>query len=104
MNESIEAAIKAGILTLDEIESRLSACDLVEVDRNNEESLQATFKANIYLFNVHRTLGELWLSSPKTGAYHFRYKEGTWQTAKGLTLTSVLHEELGFVLEFKAVE
>jgi frataxin-like iron-binding protein CyaY len=95
--------VEAGILTLDQIESRLSECAL-EVDRNGEDSLQITFESNVYLLNVHRTLGELWLSSAKSGAHHFNHKEGEWQTARGLTLKSVLNEELGAVLGCKILD
>ncbi len=50
-----------------------------------------------YVLNKHAPLKQLWLSSPKSGAWHFAYDEAKreWRSTRGPeTLTLVLAREL----------
>lgn len=50
-----------------------------------------------YLLNQHNPTQQLWLSSPKTGGWHFVWNEaqGQWlDTKKQHPLIELLHEEL----------
>jgi frataxin len=51
-----------------------------------------------YVLNKHGPLKQLWLSSPKSGAWHFAYDEAKreWRSTRGPeTLPQVLARELG---------
>ena len=51
-----------------------------------------------YVLNKHGPLKQLWLSSPKTGAWHFAYDEAKreWRSTRGPeTLPKLLASELG---------
>jgi frataxin len=50
-----------------------------------------------YVLNLHRPMRELWLSSPKSGAWHFRLSQGVWLcTRTGREMQGILADELGF--------
>ena len=55
-----------------------------------------------YVLNKHAPMRQLWLASPKSGAWHFAYDEGAriWRSTRGSdTLDEVLARELGITLE-----
>ncbi|MBY0282145.1 MAG: iron donor protein CyaY [Alphaproteobacteria bacterium] len=58
-----------------------------------------------YLINFHGITNQLWLSSPFSGAHHFDYKEGDWQSTRmDINLSTILKTEfqnqLGYRLDF----
>ncbi|CAA7622752.1 Protein implicated in iron transport [Candidatus Terasakiella magnetica] len=42
-----------------------------------------------YVINKHAPNREIWLSSPKSGAHHFRYAEGAWISTRDATISLV---------------
>ena len=54
-----------------------------------------------FVINKHGPNREVWLSSPRSGAWHFAWDEGavTWRSTRGLeTLVEVLERDLGQAL------
>ncbi|WP_164503801.1 frataxin domain-containing protein [Rickettsiales endosymbiont of Stachyamoeba lipophora] len=49
-----------------------------------------------YVINVHEVMQELWVSSPKTGAHHFKFDiiQQQWITAKNKELRELFTTEL----------
>ncbi|MDO8608606.1 MAG: iron donor protein CyaY [Phaeospirillum sp.] len=53
-----------------------------------------------YVINKHTANREIWLSSPKSGAYHFAHRDGAWLSTRDATvaLVPLLSAELGVAL------
>lgn len=86
---------------------------LAEVELNHlaerleaaSDALEIDFEAGIvtvelesggqYLINRHAVNREIWLSSPVSGAWHFRAADGLWRSTRGTeTLRALLAAEL----------
>lgn len=78
--EAIESADDAGVLEIDYMDGVLN----IETD-----------DGAMWVVNRHRGSGQVWLSSPVSGAWHFDYDEasGQWGT-KGQELEALLLGEL----------
>lgn len=52
-----------------------------------------------YLFNRHAPLQQLWLSSPRSGAWHFTHAGAGWVSTRGdkKSLYDILNAELGLM-------
>jgi frataxin len=48
---------------------------------------------SVFVINKHEPTQELWLSSPLSGAHHFKYIETSWQSKAG-EFFAILYEEL----------
>lgn len=49
-----------------------------------------------YILNKHAPNREIWLSSPRSGAWHFAWDGQVWRSTRGAeTLEAVLSDELG---------
>lgn len=83
--------LNSAIALLDLIEEHIKPG--VELDRPNEQTLQLQLGDEVYLLNVYESLEQLWLSSSKSGAHHFIYRGGTWQTSRGILLSDLLKTE-----------
>ena len=51
-----------------------------------------------YVINIHNIMQQIWLSSPKSGPYHFNLQNDNWITSKNINLRNILAEELGVKL------
>lgn len=53
-----------------------------------------------FVLNKHAPNRQLWLSSPKSGAWHFAWNEAAWVSTrdKAVSLTEVLARDLGVAL------
>lgn len=61
------------------------------------ESLRISLPQGLLLLNYHGTMDQIWLSSPQTGAHHFRWNGEEWiSTREDTTLISQLERELSF--------
>jgi iron donor protein CyaY len=48
-----------------------------------EDSLMVNLsERHQYLINKHGVTHQIWVSSPFTGAHHFKYKEGSWVSTR----------------------
>ncbi|MBS0521638.1 MAG: iron donor protein CyaY [Proteobacteria bacterium] len=57
-----------------------------------------------WIVNKHAPTGQIWLSSPKSGARHYAYEAGSglWRdTRGGADLLATLSAELGVALEWR---
>ncbi|TAN56624.1 MAG: iron donor protein CyaY [Magnetospirillum sp.] len=50
-----------------------------------------------YVINKHTPNREIWVSSPKSGAYHFAHRDGAWVSTRdaAVVLAPLLSAELG---------
>ena len=72
LGDTIDVDLQSGILTL-------------ELDAGGQ-----------YIINKHAPTRQIWMSSPKSGATHYAYVDGTWKnTRDGQLLNTVLEAELG---------
>jgi iron donor protein CyaY len=51
-------------------------------------------KSGEYILNKHTAAREIWLASPVSGPYHFRFDEGRWVNKAGVELVALLSREL----------
>ncbi|OAN54048.1 iron donor protein CyaY [Paramagnetospirillum marisnigri] len=53
-----------------------------------------------YVINKHAPNREIWLSSPKSGAFHFAQRDGDWVSTRdaSVSLVALLTRELGIAL------
>lgn len=60
-----------------------------------EDSLTVNLQGEIqYLFNKHSITQQIWVSSPFTGAHHFKQRQGIWvNTRSGEPLEHFLQNE-----------
>src|SRR5580698_9625193 len=60
--------------------------------------------AGTWVINKHAPTRQIWLSSPKSGARHYAFDQGSglWRDTRGPgDLLSTLSDELGVVLEWR---
>ncbi len=90
--------------TLEGLHAHFERCfgDEAEIDLE-EGVLRVEFEdKGIYLLNRHAPLSQIWLSSPKSGAWHFALetfadsKEIDWRSTRGekISLYALLNQEL----------
>jgi len=58
-----------------------------------------------YLINFHGVTNQLWISSPFSGAHHFDYKDGSWQSTRmdinlNMLLKTEFKNQLGYNVDF----
>jgi CyaY protein len=80
--------------TLNELLEKLEENDIdAECDGH---SLSFEINERCYLLNYHGVAGQIWLSSPVTGAHHFRLEKKGWVSIRNNDhLVSLLEKELG---------
>ncbi len=78
---------------VDQVEQNLPDYD---VDLEDGQLTIAAPDGGQYLFTRHQPTQQLWLSSPKSGAWHFAFINGQWEATRDpKALDHLLHEELG---------
>ncbi|MFV0432148.1 MAG: iron donor protein CyaY [Alphaproteobacteria bacterium] len=89
--------IKEAQKTLDALFNQIDELygDKADVDMD-DESLKIEFDSGqTWLLNIQSHHQELWLSSPHTGAHHYKFNDGIWKnTRDDSELRSVLLAEL----------
>lgn len=80
----------------DRIEAALG--DEVDVELQGGVMTLALTNGGQYVVNKHAPNRQIWLSSPKSGASHFEFRDGDWRATRvhDQTLEDVLADELGF--------
>ena len=95
---------EAIILTLESLASQLENHFDGKADINLEDGvLEVCLETGeTYLLNRHQPTKQLWLSSPKSGAWHFSYNHESyeihaWKSTRNdtLTLAALLEKEMG---------
>lgn len=79
---------------LDTLEEELQ--NSFDIDRNQLEMTLHLLDGQQYYFNFHAPSEQIWVSSPKTGSYHFYLKENNWVLTKDetFTLNDLLTQEI----------
>lgn len=74
--------------------------DKIDVDFQSGILTLNTERGGQYVINKHGPNREIWVSSPVSGAAHFRHIEGRWLNTRNteVDLLLVLGSELGLVL------
>ena len=101
-------------MTLDESRFATLADQLIEriadAVEDNLETADADIQSGIltitipgqgqYVINKHTPNREIWVSSPKSGAYHFAWRDETWVSTRdaAVVLAPLLSAELGVAL------
>ena len=70
----------------------------IELDLN-ADILSFTNDRGTYVINKQSSVCEIWLSSPVSGPYHFRFSDTKWLSTKGDNLFEVLSSELGIAIK-----
>lgn len=92
---------------LTQIFDRLEEEDGFDIDLEGGILTIETEKNGTFLLNKHGPLKEIWLSSPISGAWHFRWSDSEWRGTKDNTqiLDDLLTRELsgiaGHQIDFK---
>ena len=78
---------------MNKLSDYLSGFSNIEVDELSD-GLSILSPKGQYLLNYHSIAGQLWLSSPLSGAHHFALKANDWVcTRQGVLLNDLLEEE-----------
>jgi len=48
-----------------------------------------------YVINRHEASRQIWLSSPKSGAFRFSYNNGNWIASNGAIFSEIMKDEFG---------
>lgn len=83
--------------TLQQLSDTLEEADpegALDIDFNNGILTIELPDGGQYVINRHNASGQIWLSSPKSGASHFSYQEREWVDSKGNRLKALLQKEL----------
>ncbi|MBY0462004.1 MAG: iron donor protein CyaY [Alphaproteobacteria bacterium] len=91
--------------TMESIADMLETHYVLEIDYDGNALQIHLPDGKQYLINFHGITNQLWLSSPFSGAHHFDYKEGSWQSTRmDINLNTILKTEfqnqLGYSLDF----
>lgn len=92
-NTFIKLARHTISLIIDIIELNDKECS-IDIDLQ-ENTLILNTNCGVFVINIQTTAYEIWLSSPLSGPYHFRYnKKGEWESKTSYNLFNILSEEL----------
>jgi iron donor protein CyaY len=82
----------------------LEAADNAGFDSDIDgDSLTIRQDGKIYLINYHGVTGQVWYSSPTSGAHHFAWNDNEWvSTRDDSELVDVLRRELGLSVSLHA--
>ena len=78
------------------LEEQDQECEF-DIDLNNN-ILSIIGKVGTYVINTQSVVQEIWLSSPISGPYHFKYLNKKWVSKNGHDLANILKQELNITL------
>jgi frataxin len=89
--------------TLDRLFEALDAgLDDAEVDFEGGILTVELADGGRYVINRHAPNRQIWVSSPRSGAWHFERRDGQWVSTRGSErLDALLGAELGLALELE---
>lgn len=85
---------------LEELFSIVQECDTkssFDVDLQ-DGMLHIVTSVGAFVVNRHSAAGEIWLSSPISGPYHFSYRQQKWLNKDEKELDTLLYDELKSLL------
>lgn len=92
------------LATLESLADQLESHEVIDVDYDGKMLSIELSPDQVYLLNYHEPMNQLWLSSPVSGAHHFSFEAGHWQSTRNKTglntlLAAELEHQLGYNLE-----
>ena len=88
-------------LIIDTIENQ-DEDGLIDIDFHGDILNLITDKG-VFVINKHSAIQEIWLASPISGAYHFRYIDNQWKSKANLELFLILERELSIKFDYTAI-
>ncbi len=95
MNKNFDNEVASILYKIaDDIEAHDETCE-IDIDVT-QDILNIETKNGIYVINKQRAAGEIWLSSPISGPYHFKKIDNMWIARDDSEIFTLLSQEFNF--------